>query len=208
MKYTGPKYKLVRREGINLFGSAKYDVKKRRVLPGQKAGGSSFARLSDYGKLLRNKQVLKRMYLLTEKQFSRIVTKISQKYAKNNNIAHDAALIQFLERRMDAIVLAAGFANTIMQARQMVNHAHLQLNGTKHNIPSTFLKEGDVIQVREKLQSSPLYSSLASQKGATPPSWLNVDYAKMTIELIRLPEPSEINVPVDLLKVVEFYARA
>ncbi|USN56675.1 MAG: 30S ribosomal protein S4 [Candidatus Peribacteria bacterium] len=208
MKYTGPKYKLVRREGINLFGSAKYDVKKRRVLPGQKANGSSFVRLSDYGKLLRNKQVLKRMYLLTEKQFAKIVTQTSKKYAKNNNVAHDAALIQFLERRMDAVVLAAGFANTIMQARQMVGHAHFELNGVKHNIPSTFLNIGDKITVRGKLQSSPLYSSLAAQKGITPPSWLNVDYKNMTIELIRLPEPSEINVPVDLLKVVEFYARA
>lgn len=164
MKYTGPKYKLCRREQVNLFGSPKYDVKKRRALPGQKAGGSTFVRLSDYGKLLRNKQVLKRMYLLTEKQFSKLVTKISQKYAKNNSMAHDAALIQFLERRMDAIVLAAGFGNTIMQARQMVNHAHLQLNGIKHNIPSTYLKVGDVITVKKGLHTSPLYSSLAAKK--------------------------------------------
>jgi small subunit ribosomal protein S4 len=208
MKYTGPKFKLCRREQINLFGSSKYDIKKRRALPGQKASGSSFVRLSDYGKLLRNKQVLKRMYLLTEKQFARIVTQIAQKYAKNNDVAHDQAVIQFLERRMDAIVLAAGFANTIMQSRQMVNHAHLKLNGTKHNIPSTFVKEGDVITVKDGLTKSPLYSSLAAKKGFKAPSWLKVDHNKLTIEVLRLPVVEEINVPVDLLKVVEFYARA
>jgi small subunit ribosomal protein S4 len=208
MKYTGPKYKLCRREQINLFGSAKYDVRKRRALPGQKASASGFVRLSDYGKLLRNKQVLKRMYLLTEKQFSKIVMITSQKYAKNNQMPHDEALIQFLERRMDAIVLKAGFANTIMQSRQMVNHTHLLLNGVKHNVPSTFLKVGDVISVKKSLHSSPLYNSLATKKNITVPSWIKVDYTKLTIELLRLPEPSEIAVPVDLLKVVEFYARA
>lgn len=122
------------------------------------------SRMSEYGKLLRNKQVLKRMYLLTEKQFARIVNKTASQYAKNNDISHDQAVMQFLERRMDATVLRAGFANTIMQARQMVNHGHFQLNGVKHNIPSTFVNPGDVIQVREKLKSSPLYSSLASKK--------------------------------------------
>jgi small subunit ribosomal protein S4 len=150
MKYTGPKFKLCRREQKNLFGSAKYDIKKRRSLPGQ--SGTGVARYSEYGKLLRNKQSLKRSYLLSEKQFATIVKQKSQRYAKNNNVSHDDALFQFLESRLDTIVLRSGLANSIMQARQMVNHGHLQLNGVKHNIPSTFLKAGDVVTVREKLQ--------------------------------------------------------
>jgi small subunit ribosomal protein S4 len=109
-----------------LFGSAKYDVKKRRSLPGQH--GSSMKRNSEYGKLLRNKQVLKRSYLLSEKQFATLVQKLSAKYAKNNEISHDAALYIFLESRMDSIVYRSGLAKTIMQARQMVGHGHFLLN--------------------------------------------------------------------------------
>jgi small subunit ribosomal protein S4 len=80
-RYTGPKFKLCRREGINLFGTDKYNVKKRRGLPGQH--GANKVRLSEYGKLLRNKQVLKRVFQMNEKQFSKLVTKISKTYAKN-----------------------------------------------------------------------------------------------------------------------------
>jgi len=165
-------------------------------------------RLSEYGKLLRNKQVLKRMYLLSEKQFEKIVTKTSQKYSKSRDINHDQALLQFLERRVDAIVLRSGFASTIMQARQMVNHWHFLLNGIKHNIPSTFVGEGDIIQLRDKLKVSPLYNSIATQKNLAMASWLKVDSNKLQIEVLRHPNVDEIAVPVDLLKVVEFYARA
>ncbi len=206
MKYTGPKFKRCRREKVNLFWSPKYDVRKRRALPGQKSKGG-MSRMSEYGKLLRNKQVLKRMYLLSEKQFAKLVTNISSQYAKNNDISHDAAVLQFLERRLDATILRAWFANTIMQARQMVNHGHLTLNGVKHNIPSTFVKAGDLIEVRKKLHDSPLYSSIASKKWFKAPSWLKVDAAKLTVEVLDVPQVEDINVPVDVLKVVEFYAR-
>jgi len=206
MRYTGPKFKLCRREQINLFWSAKYDIRKRRTLPGQKSKGG-MSRLSEYGKLLRNKQVLKRMYLLSEKQFARIVTKTAQKFAKNHDVAHDKAVLLFLERRLDATLLKSGFAATIMQARQMITHGHLLLNGKKHNIPSTYVQPGDVISVRTKLHSSPLYSSLAANKNVRPASRLKVDTSKLTIEVMREPALGEIQVPVDLLKVVEFYAR-
>jgi small subunit ribosomal protein S4 len=105
MKYTGPKFKLCRREQIDLFGAKKYSIKKRRALPGQH--GASMQRSSEYGKLLRNKQVLKRTYFLSEKQFGKIVKDTAAKYSKNNNVTHDVALFQFLERRMDAMVLRA-----------------------------------------------------------------------------------------------------
>jgi small subunit ribosomal protein S4 len=85
-------------------------------------------RNSEYGKLLRNKQLLKRSYLLSEKQFAKIVKVTASQYAKNQNVSHDFALFQFLERRMDVIVLRSGLAQTIMQARQMVVHGHFTLN--------------------------------------------------------------------------------
>lgn len=207
MRYTGPKFKLCRREGVNLFGPAKYDVRKRRKLPGQH--GANMPRLSEYGKLLRNKQTLKRMYMLSEKQFKKIVVNIAQKYAKNNDdTSYDDAVLQFLERRLDSIVYKAGFASTIIQARQMVTHGHFTLNGVRHNVPSTFVSKGDVIAVKEKLQNSPLYQSAPVIVGNyKPPAWVSVQKKAMTITVEDLPHVADVSVPADVLKVIEFYAR-
>ncbi len=204
MRYTGPKFKLCRREGINLFGTPKYDVRKRRKLPGQH--GDKMPRLSEYGKLLRNKQVLKRIYQMSEKQFKRFVTDIAAKYSKNNNIDYDKAVKVTLERRLDAVLLRSGIAKTIMQARQMITHGHFLLNWKKHNIPSYLVKQGDVIELKEKLKNSPLYAEVNSN--VKVPSYLKVNAADKKVEVLDLPRAEEIEVPADVLKVVEFYARA
>lgn len=206
MRYTGAKFRLCRREGINLFGPQKYNVKNRRALPGQH--GASMQRNSEYGKLLRNKQIVKRSYLLSEKQFATIVKKTAAKFAKNNGISHDFALFQFLERRLDAIILRSGLASTIMQARQMVTHGHFQLNGKKHNIPSTFVEVGDKITVKEKLKNSPLYANASKASPAKVPSWIKVDKGSYAVEVLAMPQKGEIEPLGDLLKVIEFYARA
>jgi len=206
MRYTGAKFRLCRREQVNLFGSQKYNIKKRRALPGQH--GAGMPRNSEYWKLLRNKQVVKRSYLLSEKQFATIVKKTAAKYAKNNNVSHDVALFQFLERRLDVIVLRSGFANTIMQARQMVVHGHFLLNGKKHNVPSTFVEAWDKITVKEKLKNSPLYAGAAKSSVAKVPSWIKVDRNAYSIEVLWAPQKGEIEPLGDLLKVIEFYARA
>ena len=205
MKYTGAKLRLCRREGVNIFGSAKYNLKQRKTTPGQH--GSAMQRNSEYGKLLRNKQLLKRSYLLTEKQFSKIVKSTASQYAKNQGVSHDFALFQFLERRLDVIVLRSGLAQTIMQARQMVVHGHFTLNGVKHNVPSTFVRPGDVIAIREWLKKSPLYVSNA-KNSVKVPSWIKVDKNAYTINVLNLPQKGEIEPQADLLKVIEFYARA
>ena len=206
MRYTGPKFKLCRREQVNLFGSDKYDIKNRRSLPWQH--GSSMKRNSEYGKLLRNKQVLKRSYMLSEKQFAKLVQKTSAKYSKNNNISHDAALYMFLEDRMDSIIYRAGFAKTIIQARQMISHGHFYLNGKKHNIPSTFLRVWDKISLKPKMKESPLYAWATVSKTFKVPSWIKVDRNKYEIEVLSLPVLWELWVLADILKVIEFYARA
>jgi small subunit ribosomal protein S4 len=203
MRYTGPKFKLCRREGINLFGTPKYDVRKRRKLPGQH--GDKIPRLSEYGKLLRNKQVLKRIYQMSEKQFKRFVTDIAAKYSKNAGIDHDKAVKIILERRLDAILYRSGLAKTIMQARQMITHGHFLLNGKKHNIPSYLVKPGDVIELREKLKNSPLYAEVNSN--VKVPSYLKVNAADKKVEVIDMPREEEIQLPADVLKVIEFYAR-
>jgi len=207
MRYTWPKFKLCRREGINLFGPAKYDVRQRRGVPWQH--GASNVRYSEYWKLLRNKQVLKRMYHLSEKQFKKIVTVIASKYSKNNDIGHDKAAFQFLERRLDVIVLRAGLANTIMQARQMVVHGHFSLNGAKHNVPSYTVKKWDAIVVRKAKQWSTLYlNAPLHQTQNTTPTWLKVNKKDYAIEVMDLPQTDDITLPVDMLKVIEYYARA
>lgn len=207
MRYTWPKFKLCRREGINLFGSAKYDVRKRRGTPWPH--GQNRVRHSEYGKLLRNKQTLKRIYQMSEKQFKRLVMDQAAKYSKNKWVGHDNAVFQFLESRLDTIILRAWFAHTIMQARQMVVHGHVTLNGKKHNIPSYFVKTGDVIAVKKKLQTSALYSTCPLHAwNHTLPSWLKVNKKSFQVEIINTPNNEEISVPVDVLKVIEFYARA
>ena len=204
MRYTGPKMKLVRREGINFFGSPKYDLSKRSSKPGPH-GASGLVRLSEYGKLLRNKQVLKRTYGLSEKKIRTMVTKTAQRFAKNKGVEHDKALLQFLERRADVLVYKAGRANTVMQARQMVAHGHFLLNNNKHTVPSAYLEPGDVLALRKKLHNSPLY---ANDSGVIVPTWIKVDKKNYAIELLDLPNTEVISTPVDVLKVIEYYARA
>lgn len=205
MRYTGPKFKLCRREGINLFGTDKYNVKQRRSLPGQH--GANFPRLSEYWKLLRNKQVLKRIYQMSEKQFSTLVNVTSKRYAKNKWLDHDKVLVQFLQRRLDHVILASWLAKTIFQARQMVTHGHFLLNGKKHNVPSYYVEQWDEFVLRNKLQSSELYWAEVHTKA---PVWLSVNKANFTVKVLDLPYSAEEEQPmnVDVLKVIEFYARA
>jgi small subunit ribosomal protein S4 len=130
-------------------------------------------------------------------------------YAKNKSVGHDKAVFQFLESRLDTIVLRAGLAHTIMQARQIVTHGHLTLNGRKHNIPSYIVQQRDIIEVKKKLQTSALYSTCPLVAGNhTLPSWIKVNKKTFQIEILDRPNNEEVSVPVDILKVIEFYARA
>jgi small subunit ribosomal protein S4 len=205
-RYTGPKFKLCRREGLNLFGTEKYNTKKRKSLPGQH--GATPARLSEYGKLLRNKQVLKRVFQMNEKQFAKLVTVVSKAYAKNNGLNHDKVLVQFLMRRLDNVILQSGYAKTIMQARQMVVHGHFLLNDKKHNVPSYYVNASDKITLKPSLQSSELYSIDNNQQA---PLWLNINKSGFAITVLDLPHLNDtetLDLPSDVLKVIEFYARA
>lgn len=153
--------------------------------------------------------MLKRVYQLSEKQFKRLVTSQAVIYAKNNNVGHDKAVFQFLERRLDTIILRSGFAQTIMQSRQIVTHAHLLLNGKKHNIPSYFVKPGDIVSLRPHLKESTLYATCPLITGQhTLPSRIKANKQEFSIEILDLPNNEEVHLPVDILKVIEFYARA
>jgi small subunit ribosomal protein S4 len=104
------------------------------------------------------------------------------------------------------VLYRSGIAKTIMQARQMITHGHFNLNGVKHNIPSYLVKAGDVLELREKLKNSNLYADLSSN--VKVPSHLKVNLSDKKVEVIDLPRDEEIQVPADVLKVIEFYARA
>lgn len=151
MRYTGPKKKLCRREGKNLFGSEKYSLtdSKRKLL------GKNTGRMGLYGQQLRAKQSAKRMFGISEKQFSNYFKKASR--MKGNTLE---GMQRLIESRLDVAVLKANFARTIMQARQFVNHAHFVVNGHKVDIPSYQVSVGDVIEVRERLKDTPIYRNL------------------------------------------------
>lgn len=205
MRYTGPKKKLCRREQKNLFGPAKYDIWRQTKLPWQQS--KMWGRLSEYWLLLRNKQSLRRMYGLSEKQFYRIVMNISKKYAKNHEIGHDGAVMMFLESRLDTVLLRSWYAETIMQARQMITHSHRKLNNRKHNIPSYIMQPWDTLSLKDALHTSGLYEDKPDNK-TTQPTRLNVNKNKHTIEMLDTPGYEEDTLwGVDVLKVIEFYAR-
>ena len=205
-RYIGPKAKLSRREGTDLFlKSARraLDTKcKADSKPGQH-GRVSGARTSDYGVQLREKQKVKRMYGVLERQFRRYFAEASRR--KGNT---GARLIELLESRLDNVVYRMGFGSTRAEARQLVSHCSILLNGQTANIASMLVKPGDVIAVKEKARKQARIAealSLADQSGF--PAWVNVDPKKMEGTFKSLPERSDVAQDVNESLVVELYSR-
>jgi len=203
-RYTGPKAKLCRRFGENLFGTAKYDriLKERSFPPGQH--GKSFRRkTSDYGTHLLAKQKLRLTYGLLERQFKNYF----EKAAKMQGVTGDN-LLQLLERRLDNVVFRLGFALTRMQARQFVNHGHIEVNGKKVDIPSFLVKPGDTIQVREKSRSiSTIRDAADSTEHTSPYTWLSVNKENLSGQFLSIPAAADIPTTVDIRLIVEFYSK-
>ncbi|MBM4404130.1 MAG: 30S ribosomal protein S4 [Candidatus Cloacimonetes bacterium] len=203
-RYTGPKAKLCRKFGENLFGPAKYDkiMKENPAPPGQH-GRNMRRKMSDYGLHLKEKQKLRTIYCLLEKQFRNYFFKA----AKAKGVTGDN-LLQMLERRLDNVVYRLGFAVTRMQSRQFVNHGHFLVNGKKVDIPSYLLKPGDIIEVREKSRSMPmLLDAMDRTEISSPYSWLNVDKENMRGVFESIPPAAEIPTTVDVRLIVEYYSK-
>ncbi len=206
MRYTWPKKKLCRREGINLFGTEKYDLNKGRApLRTRKS--------SEYGTQLRKKQLAKRMFQLSEKQFVSYFKKAQKSTAAWTTWEK---MLKLIELRLDNVVYRANFARTRMQSRQFVSHAHFTLNGVKVDVPSISVKVWDVISLRDKLKESPLYKSLLeeleefSKQNKAKVSgckWIEVDSKKLTIKIIALPTKDDFEQIIDIQKIVEFYSK-
>jgi small subunit ribosomal protein S4 len=203
-KRTSAKYKIDRRMGENIWGRPKSPVNKREYGPGQH-GQRRKNKLSDFGTQLRAKQKLKGYYGdLTEKQFRRSMPKPSACKGDTGEM-----LIGLLERRLDAVVYRAKLVPTIFAARQFVNHGHVTVNGKRVNIASYRVKEGDVIEVREKSQADGLILEAIQLTERDVPDYLEVDHSKLTAKFVRTPGLGDVPYPVQMEPnlVVEYYAK-
>ncbi|WP_373355907.1 30S ribosomal protein S4 [Pseudoroseicyclus sp. CXY001] len=203
-KRTSAKYKIDRRMGENIWGRPKSPVNRREYGPGQH-GQRRKQKLSDFGTQLRAKQKLKGYYGdLTEKQFRRI-------YAEAERVKGDTGenLVGLLERRLDAVVYRAKFVPTVFAARQFVNHGHVLVNGQRVNIPSYRVKEGDVIEVREKSKQMAAVLEAVSLAERDVPDYIEADHSKMTATFVRTPSLGDVPYAVVMEPnlVVEFYAK-
>ncbi|HVL10608.1 MAG TPA: 30S ribosomal protein S4 [Burkholderiaceae bacterium] len=205
-RYIGPKAKLSRREGTDLFlKSARRSLADKCKLdskPGQH-GRTSGARTSDYGNQLREKQKVKRIYGVLERQFRRYFAEADRRKGNTGE-----KLLQLLESRLDNVVYRMGFGSTRAEARQLVSHKAVTVNGAVLNIPSAQIKAGDVVAVREKSKSQARIVDslqLAEQNGM--PSWVTVDSKKMEGVFKQAPDRADIAGDINESLIVELYSR-
>jgi small subunit ribosomal protein S4 len=204
-KYTGPTCKLSRREGTDLFlksrGNPLESKCKIETRPGQH--GARRGRDSDYALQLRAKQRIRRIYGVLEKQFRNYYKAADQKKG-----ATGVNLLNFLEQRLDNVVYRMGFAGTRAEARQLVSHKAILVNGTVTNVPSYQVKEGDVVEIREKAKKQERISnamSVAEDLGF--PEWLEVNVKAFSGTFKRLPERDELPAELSENLVVELYSK-
>lgn len=203
-KMKTPKGKLVRKFGENIFGNPKFDkLLNRKPYAAGQHGQSRRRRLSNYGVQLKEKQKIKIMYGILERQFRNYFEKADKMAGETGT-----NLMQMLESRLDNVVYRLGFASTRPAARQLVNHAHVMVNNRKVNIPSYIVKPGDVIQIRARSKKMDLIlESMKRIKGDIDLPWLDLDKAKMTGTVIAIPERDEMQVLVNEQLVVELYSK-
>ena len=206
-RYRGAVCRLCRREGLKLFlkGERCYTdkcaVERRKYAPGQH--GRMHSKFSDYGNQLREKQRVKRVYGILEKQ----CRKYFRKASRQRGITGENFLV-FLERRLDNVVFRLGFASTRNEARQLVSHRHFLVNGKPVNIPSYSLKQGDTIELREKSKKiTRITESLESVERRGVPRWLELDKEHLKGKLAELPTREEITIPIQEQLVVELLSR-
>ena len=198
-RYIGPSTKIARKFGEPIFGADK-DYEKRNYPPGQHGLASKRKKKSEYGTQLKEKQKVKYTYGLLERQFRNLYERASRmKGQKGEN------LIILLESRLDNLVYRMGIAPTRAAARQLVSHAHITLNGSVCNIPSTIVKPGDVVAVRERSKSLEVIA--ASVASAAKYSWIEFDAKTLTGKYLNAPVRAEIPETIDEQLIVELYSK-
>ena len=205
-RYTGPKCKLARREGTDLFlKSARRSLDSKCKLeakPGQH-GVKSGMRMSDYGNQLREKQKVRRMYGLMERQFRRYFAEANRRRGSTGT-----NLLQLLESRLDNVVYRMGLGSTRAEARQLVSHRSITVNGRVLNVPSALLRSGDIVSTTERAKSQlRIQDALQLAEKVGFPSWVEVDPKKMTGTFKGAPDRSEFGQDINESLVVELYSK-
>ena len=203
-KVTTPKGKLVRKFGENIFGNPKYDklLNRKPYAPGQHGQGRR-PKLSNYGVQLQEKQKIKFMYGLLEKQFKLTFEKADKMAGETGT-----NMLQLLESRLDNVIYRLGFSPSRPSGRQLVNHKHFTVNNQVVNIPSYLVKPGDIIEVRTKSKKMDIIlESMRRIKGDMDLSWLNINKAKMKGTFISVPDRDEMQLTVNEQLVVELYSK-
>ena len=206
-RYTGPVCRLCRREGEKLFlkgdrcYTEKCAVDRRSYPPGQHGQGRR--KMSEYGLHLREKQKVRRIYGVLERQFERYYDRASrQRGITGEN------LLRILELRLDNVVYRMGFASSRSQARQLVLHAHVAVNGTKVDIPSYEVQVGDVISIRGNSRNMQLIKdNMEAAEGRTTPEWMEVNLSQMEGKILAEPTRDQMDISVQEHLIVEYYSR-
>lgn len=202
-RYTGPKHKLSRREGVNLTGTRSRSLARRlNQPPGVHGTARRPRRISEYGRQLREKQKLKRYFGMTEKQFRR-----TYEQAQRSKEPTGQAFLKLLERRLDSVVYRLGFTPTRPMARQLVNHGHVLVNGKKVDIASYRVSVGETITLVAKAAEIPTVQEALTEAGRQIPSWLSRDGERPEGRVVSDPNPEEFDLEIDLEQIIAFYAR-
>ena len=210
-RYTGPVCKLCRREGEKLFlkgarcFSPKCAIERRAYPPGQHGRGAAFRRrrASDYSRQLREKQKARRIYGVMERQFRRYYREALRRPGVTGE-----NLLVLLESRLDNVVYRLGFADSRAQARQLVQHGHVDLNGRRTKASSALLKPGDVVSVHERSRPLAYFKELAAViEQRNVPGWLTIEPSQLSGRVLDLPAREAIDQPLDEHLIVEYYSR-
>lgn len=206
-RYTGPTCKLARREGTDLFlksGAKSLEYKCKLKTPPGHQGVFRSGKISDYGLHLREKQKLRRMYGLLERQFSNYYRKAARMRGDTGE-----CLLRLLESRLDNVVYRMGFACTRAEARQMVTHGHVRVDGERVNIPSCLVATGQTVSIGGKARGHDRVKDALTQaegRGAAP-AWLDVDAANLSGVFRQAPERAELDMEINENLIIEYYSR-
>ncbi len=198
-RYTGPKHRIARREGVNILDKTSTSLQRRLNTPPGVHGAKRKRKLSEFGVQLREKQKAKALYGVLEKQFKNMVQIVSKQKGNTGEL-----LIASLERRLDNVVYRLGFAQSRYHSRQLVSHGHVLVNGKKLSIPSYLVQEGDIISLDAKMQSNVHVTKLLSEEKILLPF---LEKKGTVGKFIRLPKLSEIETPFDTRLIIEYYSR-
>lgn len=199
-RYTGPKHKLARREGVNILDKTSQSLQRRLNVPPGIHGRKRKKRLSEYGTQLREKQKAKATYGLLEKQFKKLVQTVQKRKGETGEM-----IVSLLETRLDNLVYRLGFAKSRTMARQFVSHGHVFVNGKKVNIPSYEVKVDDVISISTTIQKNPQVVELLNDKEIKILPFIKKE--GVSGKLIRMPKKEDLEVPFDLQLIIEYYSR-